>query len=45
MRRAIEAKQKELDAMQGKMALPVDTEIIKLGIQKNIEGRHRAEID
>ncbi len=31
--------------MQSRMALPVDSDIMRMKIQKDIEGRHRIELD
>lgn len=31
--------------MQAKMTLPIDTDIMRMKIQKDIEARHRIEID
>ena len=45
MRRAIEQKQREIDSMANKMTLPIDTDIMRMKIQKDIEGRHRIELD
>ncbi|MFO0117535.1 MAG: hypothetical protein ACK521_07945 [bacterium] len=45
MRRAIEHKQREIDQMANKMTLPIDTDIMRMKIQKDIEGRHRVEIE
>ena len=45
MRRAIEQKQREIDSMANKMQLPIDTDIMRMKIQKDIEGRHRIELD
>lgn len=45
MRRAIEHKQREIDQMANKMTLPIDTDIMRMKIQKEIEGRHRVEIE
>ena len=45
MRRAIEHKQREIDQMANKMTLPIDTDIMRMKIQKDIEGRHRIEIE
>ena len=41
MRRAIEHKQREIDSIAKKMTLPIDTEIMRMKIKKDIEGRHR----
>ena len=45
MKRAIEGKQREIEQMQGKMALPVDTDIIRMKIAKDMEQRHRLELE
>ena len=45
MRRAIEQKQREIDSMANKMTLPIDTDIMRMKIYKDIEGRHRIELD
>ena len=45
MRRAIEQKQREIDTMANKMALPIDADILRMKIQKDIEGRHRVEME
>ena len=45
MRRAIEQKQREIDTMANKMTLPIDTDIMRMKIQKDIEGRHRIEME
>ena len=45
MRRAIEQKQREIEIMSNKMTLPIDTDIMRMKIQKDIEARHRVEID
>ena len=45
MRRAIEQKQREIEIMANKMTLPIDTDIMRMKIQKDIEARHRVEVD
>ena len=45
MRRAIEQKQREIDQMANKMTLPIDTDIMRMKIQKDIESRHRVELE
>jgi hypothetical protein len=45
MKRAIEQKQRELEAMQARMALPVDTDIMRMKIAKDMEARHRVEVE
>lgn len=45
MKRAIEAKQRELEALHSKLALPVDTDILRMKIAKDVEHRHRLELE
>ena len=45
MKRGIEQKQRELEALQAKMALPVDTDILRMKIAKDMEARHRIELE
>ena len=45
MKRAIEGKQRELEQVHSKMALPVDTDILRMKIAKDIETRHKIEIE
>ena len=45
MKRAIELKQRELENMHNKMALPVDTDILRMKIAKDMEARHRIELE
>ena len=45
MRRAIENKQGEIEKLTQKMVLPVDTDIIRMRVQKDMEGRYRMEIE
>jgi len=45
MKRAIDHKQREIEQMQQRMALPVDSDILRMKLQKDIEGRHRIELD
>ena len=45
MKREIEQKQRELEAMQARMALPVDTDIMRMKIAKDMEARHRVEVE
>ena len=44
MKRGIESKQRELENMTAKMALPVDTDIIRMKLAKDMEARHRLEL-
>jgi uncharacterized membrane protein len=45
MKRAIEMKQRELENMHNKMSLPVDTDILRMKVAKDMESRHRVEIE
>jgi hypothetical protein len=45
MRRAIDQKQREIDSMANKISLPIDSDILRMKIQKDIESRHRIEVD
>ena len=45
MRKAIEIKQKEIDQISQKMVLPIDTDILRVRIQKDLESRFRAELE
>jgi chromosome segregation ATPase len=38
-------KQKEMDQMAQKLTLPVDTDILRMKIQKDLEARHRVDIE
>jgi hypothetical protein len=38
-------KQREMDQMAQKLSLPVDTDILRMKIQKDIESRHRIEME
>lgn len=45
MRRAIEHKQREVESLATRMQLPIDTDILRMKIQKDIESRTRVELD
>jgi DNA helicase IV len=45
MKRQIEIKQRDLEGMQNKMALPVDTDILRMKLSKDMEARHRLEVE
>ena len=45
MKRQIEIKQRDLEGMQAKMALPVDTDILRMKLAKDMEARHRLEVE
>ncbi len=44
-RRALENKQKELDTISQKMVLPIDTDILRMRVTKDIEARFRLELE
>jgi hypothetical protein len=44
-RRLLDMKQKEMDQMAQKLTLPVDTDILRMKIQKGLEARHRVDIE
>ena len=44
-RRALENKQKELDTISQKMVLPIDTDILRMRVTKDIEARFRMELE
>ena len=44
-RRALEGKQKELDQIASKMVLPIDTDILRMRVTKDIEARFRLELE
>ena len=45
MAQAIERKQSELDTMAQKMVLPVDSDILRMRIQKDLEAKFRFELE
>ena len=45
MRRAIENKQREIEMMANKLQMPIDSDILRMKIQKDVEVRHRVELD
>lgn len=45
MNSRIESKDRELDALTAKMQLPVDQDILRMRIQKDLESKYRAELD
>jgi hypothetical protein len=45
MKRQIEGKQRELENMQAKMSLPVDTDILRMKLAKDMEARHRLDLE
>jgi len=45
MRNIVEGKQKEIDHINSKMALPIDQDILRMRIQKDLESKYRFDID
>jgi hypothetical protein len=45
MSKAIERKQSELDTIASKMVLPVDSDILRMRIQKEVEAKYRYELE
>jgi len=45
MRIVVDSKQKEIDMINAKMTLPVDQDILRMRIQKDLESKYRFEID
>ena len=45
MASAIDRKQSELDTMAAKMVLPVDADIMRMRIQKDLEAKFRFELE
>jgi chromosome segregation protein len=44
-KRLLDLKQRELDQMAQKLALPVDTDILRMKIMKDLESRHRIDLE
>jgi chromosome segregation ATPase len=44
-KRLVEMKQREIDQLAQKLALPIDTDILRMKIMKDVESRHRIELD
>lgn len=38
-------KQREIDQLSQKLALPVDTDILRMKIMKDVESRHRIDLE
>jgi len=45
MRSIVDAKQKEIEHINAKMTLPVDQDILRMRIQKDLENKYRFELD
>jgi len=41
----LEGKQKDIDNMASKMTLPIDTDILRMRVQKDIENKFRVEFE
>jgi hypothetical protein len=44
-RRVLDNKQRELDSLSQKMVLPIDTDILRMRVTKDIEARFRLELE
>lgn len=44
-RRVLDNKQRELDSISQKMVLPIDSDILRMRVTKDIEARFRVEIE
>ncbi|CDW73834.1 UNKNOWN [Stylonychia lemnae] len=45
LRKSIEVKQREIDQISQKMVLPIDTDILRMRIQKDLESKFRIELE
>ena len=45
MKRAVEVKQRELEQLTARLALPVDTDILRMKLAKDMEARHKLELE
>lgn len=45
LKRMIETKQREIEQLHQKMMLPVDTDILRMKIAKDMEARQRLELE
>ena len=45
MAQTVERKQSELDTLAQKMVLPVDSDILRMRIQKDLEAKFRFELE
>ena len=45
MKSVIENKEREIDIINQKMQLPVDQDILRMRIQKDLEAKYRFDID
>ncbi len=45
MAQIVERKQTELDSLAQKMVLPVDSDILRMRIQKDLEAKFRFELE
>ena len=44
-RRVLDNEQRELDSLSQKMVLPIDTDILRMRVTKDIEARFRLELE
>jgi hypothetical protein len=44
-KRHLEMKQREIDLLSQKLSLPVDTDILRMKIIKDVESRHRIDLE
>ena len=45
MKSALENKEREIEIINSKMQLPVDQDILRMRIQKDLESKYRFDID
>ena len=45
MARVIEKKQQDLEGMAQKMQLPIDTDILRMRLAKDLEAKYRFELE
>lgn len=45
LRKAIEIKQREIESLSQKMVLPIDQDILRMRISKDLENKYRFEIE
>ena len=44
-KRLVDMKQRDIDQLAQKLALPVDTDILRMKIMKDLESRHRIDLE
>ena len=45
MKRLTEAQQRELNTLAQKMSLPIDSDILRMRVQKDVEAKYRLELE